>query len=162
MSCMLPMAVARSSSGGVVIRPANSLEWLSHELFAWLSVWSKVQIVCKWSGRCHFWNSISYVIKIPNGFTFLIPRFTQVFWKRGHYCVFLLCYVLWVVVIANCLVWLCFQFHWITIRTLHHRCPLLCLLQVFCHLALHKSGIDNAVWAASISRQSGGLCFLQY
>jgi len=48
---------------------ASSLRKLSDEVLLWLSVWSKVQIVCIWSSWCH--SISSCFIKIQNGWTFL-------------------------------------------------------------------------------------------
>jgi len=41
---------------------------LSGEVLAWLSVWSKVQIICIWSSWCHCHPIISCSSKILNGF----------------------------------------------------------------------------------------------
>jgi len=49
--------------------------WKLSDILAWLSVWSKVHIVCIWSGQCycHFDTLIfSCLIKIQNSFTFLV------------------------------------------------------------------------------------------
>ena len=49
--------------------------WKLSDIFAWLSVWSKVHIVCIWSGQCycHFDTLIfSCLIKVQNSFTFLV------------------------------------------------------------------------------------------
>jgi len=41
---------------------------LSDELLAWLSVWSKVQMTCIWSGCCDCHPIISCFIKIQDDF----------------------------------------------------------------------------------------------
>jgi len=50
---------------------------LSDELLVWLSVWSKVQMICMWSSWCHYHSIISCFIKIRNG----LPFWCQ---KRGR------------------------------------------------------------------------------
>jgi len=45
---------------------------LSDEVLAWLSVWSKVQMICILSSRCHCYLIICYFITIQIGFTFLV------------------------------------------------------------------------------------------
>jgi len=47
------------------------------EVLAWLSVWSKVQMICKWSSWCHCHPIISCSTKIQNGLPFWY-QFTQV------------------------------------------------------------------------------------
>jgi len=49
---------------------------LSGEVLAWLSVWSKVQMVCIWSSWCHCHCIISCSSKIQNGLPFWC-RLTQ-------------------------------------------------------------------------------------
>ena len=44
-------------------------EW-SGEVLVWLSVWSKVQMICVWSGWCHRHPIISCSSKIQNGLPF--------------------------------------------------------------------------------------------
>jgi len=51
-------------------RPVKNL---SGEILAWLSVWSKVQMICVWSSWCHCHPIISSSSKIQNGYTFLVP-----------------------------------------------------------------------------------------
>jgi len=46
---------------------------LSDEVLAWLSVWSKVQMVCIWSSWCHCHPIISCFIIIQICLTFLVP-----------------------------------------------------------------------------------------
>jgi len=46
-------------------------------LAAWLSVWSKVQMICIWTSWCHCYPIISCFIKIQNGLTFLVPAYVQ-------------------------------------------------------------------------------------
>jgi len=46
---------------------------LSDEVLVWLSVWSKVQIVCK-AGATAIPN-ISCLIQIQTGFAFLVPAY---------------------------------------------------------------------------------------
>jgi len=48
---------------------------LSHEVLAWLSVWSKVQMICIWSSWCHCQPVISCFINIQNGLTFAMPAY---------------------------------------------------------------------------------------
>ena len=48
---------------------------LSDEVLAWLSVWSKLQVICEWSSWCHCHPIISCFIKIQIGLTFLIPAY---------------------------------------------------------------------------------------
>jgi len=49
----------------------------SGEVLAWLSVWSKVQLICIWSRWCHRYPIISCYSKIQNGLPFWC-RLTQV------------------------------------------------------------------------------------
>jgi len=66
-------------------------------LFIYLSIWSKVQMICTWSSWCHCYSIISCFIKIQNGLTFLVPAYTgcsgkeAVKWVSGvcsvcHWC----------------------------------------------------------------------------
>jgi len=48
---------------------------LSDEVLAWLSVWSKVQMICIWSSWCHCHPIISCFIKIQIGLTYLVPAY---------------------------------------------------------------------------------------
>jgi len=48
---------------------------LSHEVLAWLSVWSKMQMIYVWPSWCHHHLIISCFLKIQNGFTFLVPAY---------------------------------------------------------------------------------------
>jgi len=48
---------------------------LSNEVLAWLSVWSKVQMICIWSSWCHCHPIISCFIKIQNGFILMMPAY---------------------------------------------------------------------------------------
>jgi len=48
---------------------------LSGEVLAWLSVWSKVQMICIRSSWCHYHPLISCFIKIQIGLTFLVPAY---------------------------------------------------------------------------------------
>ena len=80
---------------------------LSGELLAWLSVWSKVQMICIWSSWCHSHPIVSCIIKIQIGLTFLVlaypgcPGKEAVKWVSLHYSIcqltgarlLLLCYV---------------------------------------------------------------------
>jgi len=43
---------------------------LSGEVMAWLSVWSKVEMICIWSSWCYCHPIISCFIKIQNGLPF--------------------------------------------------------------------------------------------
>ena len=58
------------------IQPAKT-EKLSGEVLAWLSVWSKVQMICIWSSWCHYHPIIGCSSKIPHGLPFWC-RLTQV------------------------------------------------------------------------------------
>jgi len=55
---------------------------LSHKVLAWLSVWSKVHMICIWSSWCHCHTVISYFIRIQIGLTFLLPSAQVVLEKR--------------------------------------------------------------------------------
>jgi len=59
------------------LNPTESINlWkkLSGEVLAWLSVWSKLQMICIWSSWCHCHPIIScFIIKIQIGLTFLMP-----------------------------------------------------------------------------------------
>ena len=48
---------------------------LSDEVLAWLSVWSKVQMICIWSSGCQCHPVISCSSKIQNRLTFLLPAY---------------------------------------------------------------------------------------
>jgi len=48
---------------------------LSDGVLAWLSVWSKVQVICIWSSWCHYNPITSCFIKIHIGLTFLVPAY---------------------------------------------------------------------------------------
>jgi len=45
---------------------------MSGEVLAWLSVWSKVQMISIWSSWCHCHPIMFCTIKIQNGFTFYL------------------------------------------------------------------------------------------
>jgi len=64
------------------IRPVKKL---SGEVLAWLSVWSKVQMICIWSSSCHCHPIISHSIPVESRMICLsgagLPRFS---WKKGH------------------------------------------------------------------------------
>jgi len=49
---------------------------LSDEVLAWLSVWSKVQMICMWSSWCYCHLNVSCFVRIQNGVTFLVPAYT--------------------------------------------------------------------------------------
>ena len=54
------------------------------EVLVWLSVYSKVQMICKWSSLCHCHPTISCFIKIHTNFNFSgasLPRLSR---KRGR------------------------------------------------------------------------------
>jgi len=58
---------------------------LSHEVLAWLSVWSKVQwfaMICIWSSWCQCYLIISCFIKFHTGLTFLVRAYTGCPGKR--------------------------------------------------------------------------------
>jgi len=55
---------------------------LSDEVLAWLSVWSKVQIIYIWSSWCHSHPVISCFNKTEIGLTFLVPTYAGVLEKR--------------------------------------------------------------------------------
>jgi len=46
---------------------------ISYEVLAWFSVWSKVQMTCIWSSRCHCHSVICCFTKVHTGLTFLVP-----------------------------------------------------------------------------------------
>ena len=46
-----------------------------HEVLAWLSVWSKVQMICLWSSWCHCHSIIPCFVKIEIGLTFLVSAY---------------------------------------------------------------------------------------
>jgi len=54
---------------------ASGLQKMSDEVLAWLSMWSKVQLICIWSSWCHCHLLISCFIKIRIGLTFLTPAY---------------------------------------------------------------------------------------
>ena len=45
---------------------------LNDEVLAWLSVWDEVQMICIWSGWCHWHPIISCLVKIQIGLTLLV------------------------------------------------------------------------------------------
>jgi len=51
---------------------------LTDDVLAWLSVCSKVQMICTWSNQCHCHPIISRFIKIQSGVTFLVPAYQVV------------------------------------------------------------------------------------
>ena len=62
-------------------------------MLAWLSIWSKVQMICTWSSWCHCHPIVSCFVKIPIGLTFLVlgyPAYPgkeavkQVSWILSH------------------------------------------------------------------------------
>jgi len=55
------------------IRPVEN--WGRDEVLKWLSVWSKVQMICIWSTSCHCHYVISCIIKIQIALTFLVPAY---------------------------------------------------------------------------------------
>jgi len=55
---------------------------LSGEVLAWLSVWSKVQMICIWSSWCYCHPIISCASKIQNGLLFWC-RLTQVVLEKA-------------------------------------------------------------------------------
>jgi len=54
---------------------ASGLKKLSDEVLAWLSVWSKVQMIWIWSSWCHCHPVISCFIEIQIGLSFLVPAY---------------------------------------------------------------------------------------
>jgi len=48
---------------------------LNDEVLAWLSVWSKVKMICIWPSWCHCHTIISCFIKIQIGLIFLVPAY---------------------------------------------------------------------------------------
>jgi len=60
------------------IRPVK----LSDEVLAWLSVWSKVQMISIWSSWCYCHPIISFFIKIQIGLTFCCQLTQTVLEKR--------------------------------------------------------------------------------
>ena len=57
-------------------------EKLSDEVVSWLSVCSKVQMICIWSSWCQCCPIIVCFIKIQIGLTFLVPAYHVVLEKR--------------------------------------------------------------------------------
>jgi len=55
---------------------------LSGDVLAWLSVWTKVQMICIWSSWCHCHPIISCSCHIQNGLPFWC-RLTQVVLEKG-------------------------------------------------------------------------------
>ena len=51
-------------------------------MLAWLSVCSKVQMICVWSSWCHCHPIISCFITIQSGLTFLLPAYPGFLEKR--------------------------------------------------------------------------------
>jgi len=45
------------------------------EVLAWLSVWSEVQMIWRWSSWCHCHPIMSCFIKIQHGLIFLVPAY---------------------------------------------------------------------------------------
>jgi len=61
---------------------ASGLLKLSGEVLVWLSVWSKVKMICLWSSWCHCHPIISCFIKIQNGLPFWCQLTQVVLEKR--------------------------------------------------------------------------------
>jgi len=53
--------------------PASKNEWWSASM---VFVWSEVQMICIWSSCCHCHPTISWFIKIHDGFAFLVPAYS--------------------------------------------------------------------------------------
>jgi len=62
---------------------ASSLQKMSHEVLAWLSIWGEVQMIRTWSSWCHCHPIVSCFIKIQNGFTFLVLAYPGCPGKRS-------------------------------------------------------------------------------
>jgi len=58
---------------------------LSDDVLAWLSVWSKVHMICIWSSLCYCQPIISCFIKIGIGLTFVVPAYPGCPEKRVVY-----------------------------------------------------------------------------
>ena len=56
---------------------------LSDKVLAWLSVWSKVQMICRWSVWCHCHSIVSCFMKIEIGWTFLVLTYPGCPWKEA-------------------------------------------------------------------------------
>jgi len=65
---------------------------LSDEVLVWLSVWSKVQMICFWSSWCHCHPIISCFIKIQTGLTSLALAYSSCPRKKDDKWVFVLSY----------------------------------------------------------------------
>jgi len=59
---------------------------LSDEVLAWLSLCSKVQMMCIWSSWCYCHPIISCFIKIQNGYTFLMLAYPDCPEKQAIKC----------------------------------------------------------------------------
>jgi len=71
---------------------------LSDQVLTWLSVWSKVQMICTWSSWCHCHPIVSCFIKIQIASTFLMPSLARLSWKRRCWtgvCLSVWCWVMW-------------------------------------------------------------------
>jgi len=56
----------------------QSCKKLSDEVLEWLSLRSKVQMICIWASHCHCHPTISCFIKIQIGLTYLVPAYPAV------------------------------------------------------------------------------------
>ena len=68
--CVLPSVLWHYLLG--VRKSIRPIKKLTYEALAWLSVWSKVQMICIRSSWCQRHPKISYFIKIHIGLTFLV------------------------------------------------------------------------------------------
>jgi len=76
----LPSVLWRCWLGGR--KDIRLIKKLSGEVLAWLSVWSKVQMICIWSSCCHCHPIISCSSKIQNGLPFWCQLTQVVLEKR--------------------------------------------------------------------------------
>ena len=71
-ACVISVPLTLLVGARKSIRPVKN--WVN-EVLEWLSLWSKVQMICLWSSWCHCHPIISCFIKIQIGLTFLLPAY---------------------------------------------------------------------------------------
>jgi len=62
---------------GWALRRTSGMQKLSDKVLAWLSVWSKVQMICIWSSWCYCHPIVSCFIKIQTGLNFLVLPYSR-------------------------------------------------------------------------------------
>ena len=72
---------------GWASKRASGLQKLRDEVLEWLSVWSKVQIVCLWSDWCHCIPKPHHLLPHcnPDWFSLSATSLPSLSRKRGHY-----------------------------------------------------------------------------